>query len=108
MEIANKCLAADGLFLLHTIGSNKTVFAADEWITKYIFSHGMLPSIAQIGKASEDFFVMEDWHNFGADYDRTLSVSYTHLAHRPLTLHLSYYDEGSEKVKSAIVRDQIH
>ena len=72
MEIANKCLAADGLFLLHTIGSNKTVFAADEWITKYIFSHGMLPSIAQIGKASEDFFVMEDWHNFGADYDRTL------------------------------------
>jgi cyclopropane-fatty-acyl-phospholipid synthase len=32
----------------------------------------MLPSIAQIGNAIEGLFVMEDWHNFGADYDKTL------------------------------------
>lgn len=32
----------------------------------------MLPSITQIGKAAEELFVMEDWHNFGADYDKTL------------------------------------
>jgi cyclopropane-fatty-acyl-phospholipid synthase len=32
----------------------------------------MAPSIAQIGKASEKLFVMEDWHNFGPDYDPTL------------------------------------
>ena len=32
----------------------------------------MLPSIAQIGKAIEKLFVMEDWHNFGPDYDKTL------------------------------------
>jgi len=32
----------------------------------------MLPSIAQIGKAMEEKFVMEDWHNFGPYYDRTL------------------------------------
>ena len=32
----------------------------------------MLPSIAQIGAATENLFVMEDWHNFGADYDKTL------------------------------------
>ena len=32
----------------------------------------MLPSVAQIGKAIEGLFVMEDWHNFGADYDKTL------------------------------------
>ena len=31
-----------------------------------------MPSIAQIGKAIEKNFVMEDWHNFGPDYDRTL------------------------------------
>jgi len=32
----------------------------------------MLPSIPQIGKATEGIFVIEDWHNFGADYDKTL------------------------------------
>ena len=32
----------------------------------------MLPSIRQIGGAIEKRFVMEDWHNFSADYDRTL------------------------------------
>ncbi len=32
----------------------------------------MLPSIAQIGKAIENLFIMEDWHNFGADYDKTM------------------------------------
>lgn len=76
MNVVNRCLADDGLFLLHTIGSNKTIYKADEWISKYIFPAGMLPSIAQIGKASEDFFIMEDWHNFGADYDKTLMAWY--------------------------------
>lgn len=32
----------------------------------------MLPSIRQIGKAIEGRFIMEDWHNFSADYDKTL------------------------------------
>jgi cyclopropane-fatty-acyl-phospholipid synthase len=32
----------------------------------------MLPSIKQISEASEDIFVLEDWHNFGVDYDKTL------------------------------------
>jgi cyclopropane-fatty-acyl-phospholipid synthase len=32
----------------------------------------MLPSIRQIGKSIENLFVMEDWHNFSIDYDKTL------------------------------------
>jgi cyclopropane-fatty-acyl-phospholipid synthase len=32
----------------------------------------MLPSIAQIAGAMEGLFVMEDWHNFGQHYDKTL------------------------------------
>ena len=32
----------------------------------------MLPSIAQIARAAEGRLVMEDWHNFGPDYDLTL------------------------------------
>lgn len=65
-------LAEDGLFLLHTIGSNATHVGADPWINKYIFPNGILPSIVQLVKPSEELFVMEDWQNFGADYDRTL------------------------------------
>jgi cyclopropane-fatty-acyl-phospholipid synthase len=36
----------------------------------------MIPSIKQIGKSIEGLFVMEDWHNFGPDYDKTLMAWY--------------------------------
>jgi cyclopropane-fatty-acyl-phospholipid synthase len=65
-------LAPDGLFLLHTIGSNVSVRATDPWVEKYIFPNSMLPSMAQIARASEGLWVVEDWHGFGVDYDRTL------------------------------------
>ncbi len=65
-------LEPDGRFLLHTIGGNISVTHTDPWINRYIFPYGMLPSIQQVGKAIEWLFVMEDWHNFGPDYDRTL------------------------------------
>lgn len=72
MQKVNALLKDDGCFLLHTIGSNFSVYATDPWVDKYIFPGGMIPSIAQIGKAAEKLFVMEDWHNFGVDYDKTL------------------------------------
>lgn len=71
-EVMRSCLAADGLFLLHTIGRNTSTTHTNPWIARYIFPRSNLPSITQIGKACEEVFVMEDWHNFGADYDRTL------------------------------------
>jgi len=74
--IANKCLKDDGLFLLQTIGNLKSEQAIDLWTQKYIFPNGMIPSIAQLGKATEKLFIMEDWHNFGADYDKTLMAWY--------------------------------
>jgi len=46
---------------------------------KYIFPGGQLPSIRQIGGAIEDIFIMEDWHNFGADYDKTLMAWYANF-----------------------------
>jgi cyclopropane-fatty-acyl-phospholipid synthase len=72
METAHRLLKENGLFLLHSIGSNYSTTQVDPWIEKYIFPNGMLPSIKQIGESVEDLFVMEDWHNFGADYDKTL------------------------------------
>mgnify|MGYP001616218348 CR=1 FL=1 len=74
MRVVHNALKDDGLFLLHTIGSSRSAREGDPWLGKYIFPIGMIPSIKQIGKAIEGLFVMEDWHNFGADYDKTLMV----------------------------------
>ena len=72
MEIVHRNLKDSGMFLLHTIGGNKSSYINEPWMEKYIFPGGMLPSITQIGKSIEGLFVMEDWHNFGAYYDNTL------------------------------------
>ena len=71
-ETASRLLNNGGFFLLHTIGSNHSSGAIDPWMDKYIFENGVLPSVAQIGAAIEELFMVEDWHNFGADYDKTL------------------------------------
>ncbi len=72
LELAYRCLKPGGIFLLHTIGRNRSVTHTDPWIDRYIFPGGMLPSVAQLGQAMDDLFVLEDWHSFGTDYDRTL------------------------------------
>ncbi|WP_136067241.1 cyclopropane fatty acyl phospholipid synthase [Modicisalibacter radicis] len=71
-DTVERLLAEDGLFVLHTIGSNNSEISADPWINKYIFPNGILPSVKHIAQASEGRLLMEDWQNFGADYDRTL------------------------------------
>jgi len=71
-DLARRCLRDDGLFLLHTIGGNESETNTDPWVDKYIFPNGVIPSIAQLGAAMEGLWVVEDWHNFGPDYDRTL------------------------------------
>jgi cyclopropane-fatty-acyl-phospholipid synthase len=80
-EIANKCLKDEGLFLLQTIGNIKSEKATNPWTDKYIFPNGMLPSVAQLGKAIENLFVIEDLHNFGMDYDKTLMAWYKNFEH---------------------------
>jgi cyclopropane-fatty-acyl-phospholipid synthase len=72
MDTVRRCLVDDGLSLLHTIGNHEEGAATDAWIEKYIFPNGYIPSMRQITEAAEDVFVVEDWHNFGPDYDRTL------------------------------------
>ncbi len=72
MEVAERCLEDEGLFLLHTIGKNQRHSVTDPWIDRYIFPNGDLPSIGQIGDAVAGLFITEDLHNFGADYDHTL------------------------------------
>jgi cyclopropane-fatty-acyl-phospholipid synthase len=71
-DVVRRCLKPDGLMVLHTIGGNRSTRRTDPWIATYIFPNSMLPSAAQITAAAEGRFVLEDWHSFGADYDRTL------------------------------------
>jgi cyclopropane-fatty-acyl-phospholipid synthase len=72
MKVAHRCLKEGGLFLLHTIGNSITAVKPEPWLGKYIFPNGMVPSAVQLSKAFEPYFTMEDWHNFGPDYDKTL------------------------------------
>jgi cyclopropane-fatty-acyl-phospholipid synthase len=71
-DTARRLLAPEGLFLLHSIGVDRRAPHTDPWIERYIFPNGKLPSPAELAGALEGRFVVEDWHNFGPDYDRTL------------------------------------
>jgi cyclopropane-fatty-acyl-phospholipid synthase len=72
MQVVHDHLQDDGLFLLHTIGKNASYKTMDPWFAKYIFPNSLIPSATQICKAIEQLFIIEDWHNFGPDYDMTL------------------------------------
>jgi len=71
-DTVRRCLKPGGLSVLHSIGSNGTPARPDPWIEKYIFPNSVIPAMSQVATALENLFVVEDWHNFGPDYDRTL------------------------------------
>lgn len=71
-DVVRRCLVPDGLSVLHTIGSNQAPNHPDPWIERYIFPNSQVPSMNQVAAALEGRFVVEDWHNFGTDYERTL------------------------------------
>ena len=72
LQVVHRCLKEGGLFLLQTIGDRVTNLTTDPWIAHYIFPNGDIPSLRQIAIATEEYFIVEDLHNFGADYDKTL------------------------------------
>jgi cyclopropane-fatty-acyl-phospholipid synthase len=89
MEVINRCLVDDGVSLVHTIANNRSLRHGTPFIEKYIFPNAVAPSLAQIGRALEGIFVLEDLHNIGPDYDPTLMAwwnnfdrTYSEIAHR--------------------------
>ncbi|MEW8098759.1 MAG: class I SAM-dependent methyltransferase, partial [Candidatus Thiodiazotropha endolucinida] len=88
----NRLLRDNGLFLLHTIGQYKTAKTLDPWIDKYIFPNGKLPSAQEITQSVESVFLIQDWHNFGPDYDRTLMAWWHNFDHAWPELR-KHYDE---------------
>ena len=72
MNFIRRHLAAEGLALIQTIGLSYKTNGIDPWVAKYIFPNSEVPTISRISSAFEGVLKLEDWHNFGADYDRTL------------------------------------
>lgn len=72
MQVVRRCLAPEGLFLLQTIGESSSTVAIHPWINRNVFPNAVLPSPRWITTAAEEVLVLEDWHGFGHDYDKTL------------------------------------
>ncbi len=90
METVNRLLNDDGITLIHTIGENESTTTCNAWTDKYIFPNGLVPSLAQLSQAMEGLFVIEDVHNFGPDYDRTLMAWYRNFENAWETLRKKY------------------
>ncbi len=82
-----------GIFLLHSIGEFSTTTRDDPWIDKYIFPNGKLPSATRLSRAFEGLFTLQDWHNFGPDYDRTLMAWWENFDRAWPALRGPQYDE---------------
>jgi cyclopropane-fatty-acyl-phospholipid synthase len=72
MQQVDTLLEDDGIFLTHTIGGKKSVNSTEPWIDKYIFPHGVIPSMKQIDKSTEGIFEKRDFESFGNYYVKTL------------------------------------
>ena len=92
MRLARDRLAPGGRFLLETIGDDVSGRACNPWFQKYIFQAptSMFPSIAEIARAAEGRFTVEDWHNFGPDYAPTLRAWHDNLAQREAWVIATY------------------
>ena len=71
-EIVNMQLKDDGLFLLHTIGSDVSVAINSRFNQKYIFPNSHAASLKQLSSAAESIFSLQDFHNFSHYYLRTV------------------------------------
>ncbi len=93
MQTVERCLEDDGLYLLHTIGTNTKSLAVDPWTDKYIFPGGVLPVLQQIAAASEGIFILEDLHNIGTHYDPTLMAWMSNVDNHRDEIRSLGYDE---------------
>ena len=60
---------------------------------KYVFPNAASPSMAQLGRATEDLFAIEDVHNIGPDYRPTLLAWWKNFEAGYPTLDHAKYDQ---------------
>lgn len=93
MTVVKRTLKPEGRTVLHTIGSNVTQKHGVPWFEKYIFPNAHSPSIAMLGHAMEDLFVLEDVHNIGPHYRPTLLAWWKNFNDGYKSLNQQKYDE---------------
>lgn len=71
-KTVRQLIRPQGLFLLHSIGKTPPATEPDRWFDKYIFPNGYIPAPGEITNSLGAIMEIEDWHNFGHDYDLTL------------------------------------
>jgi cyclopropane-fatty-acyl-phospholipid synthase len=95
----DKCdeqLEPKGIMVHHLIGSTRARHDADPFYDRYIFPGGILPSVSQFTAAAEPNWVIEDVHNFGMDYSKTLAEWYKNVTSN--WENLPNYDERFRKM----------
>ncbi len=95
-DTCDRLLHKDGMMLHHTIGSLISKQHTDPFFDKYIFPGGVLPSLAQFSRAAEPYWVIEDVHNFGPDYDKTLLAWNENISSR--WSEIPAYDERFQRM----------
>ena len=69
----HRCLEADGVALVHTIGSSGVPSAPNPWLAKYIFPGGYSPSLSEVMPAVErSGLIATDIEVLRLHYARTL------------------------------------
>jgi cyclopropane-fatty-acyl-phospholipid synthase len=97
MRAVARSLAEDGLFLCQGIGGNVSRLQLDPWIKRYIFPNSLLPSAAQLARAAEGVFVLENLDNIGPNYDRTL-MAWEENVERAWPQFAEHYGEGFHRM----------
>src|ERR1039457_3501263 len=92
MELATRCLAPGGIVFIHTIGGQEPRAQIDPWYHKYIFPNAAIPTLGQLAAAMDQILVVEDVHNLGPDYDRTLMAWWANFDQAWPSLRAQYGD----------------
>jgi cyclopropane-fatty-acyl-phospholipid synthase len=90
MEQAVRCLNPGGIVLIHTIGGQEPRAQIDPWYHKHIFPNAVIPTLGQLTSAMDEILVIEDVHNIGPDYDRTLMAWWENFERAWPTLRAHY------------------
>lgn len=76
MRTVHRCLEPEGLCLLHFFATQRPWPNLRDtealWVLRNIFPGLVVPTLGQVGAATDGLFVIEDLHNFGTYYDPTL------------------------------------
>ncbi|MCB0334814.1 MAG: cyclopropane fatty acyl phospholipid synthase [Bdellovibrionales bacterium] len=103
-QVVQNHLKPQGLFGLQVISSetlsrhsHKRLDQFLMWILKNIFPNGYLPQLHELVAPCKTGLVLEDWHSFGVDYDKTLMAWHSNFENGWSSLKETYGEEFHRK-----------